>query len=80
MIPGVEVMKASPTFNEFTVSLPMDAGEVVGAMVEKGFAPGLPLGRFYPGMENFLLVAVTEKRTKHEIGMLAETLEAVLCQ
>lgn len=80
MIPGVEVMKASPTFNEFAVRLPMDAGEVVGAMVEKGFAPGLPLGRFYPGMENFLLVAVTEKRTKHEIGMLAETLEAVLCQ
>jgi len=79
-IPGVEVKKSSPTFNEFTIQLPMDAGEVVGAMVERGFAPGLPLGWFYPKMDNCLLVAVTEKRTKHEIGVFAETLEAVLCQ
>lgn len=79
-IPGVEVKKSSPTFNEFTIQLPMDAGEVVGAMVGRGFAPGLPLGWFYPEMDHCLLVAVTEKRTKHEIGVFAETLEAVLCQ
>jgi glycine dehydrogenase subunit 1 len=78
-IPGVSVMEASPVFNELTVRLPTDAGDAVGAMVERGFAPGLPLGRFYAGMENYLLVAVTEKRTKHEIGLLAETLECVLC-
>jgi len=29
-------------------------------------------------MENSLLVAVTEKRTKQQIGMLAEALESVL--
>ena len=79
-IPGVLVMESSPTFNEFTVKLPVDAGECVGKMIERGFAPGFPLGRYYPGMENYLLVAVTEKRTKYEIGQLAETLEAVLCQ
>jgi glycine dehydrogenase subunit 1 len=73
-------MEASPTFNEFTVRLPMDAGDVAGMMVERGIAPGLPLGRFYPGMEHYLLVAVTEKRTKYEIGTFAEALEAVLCQ
>ncbi len=79
-IPGVEVMSGSPTFNEFTVRLPMDAGECVGRMIERGFAAGFPLGRYYKGMENYLLVCVTEKRTKYEIGQLAETLEAVLCQ
>jgi glycine dehydrogenase subunit 1 len=47
-------------------------------MIEQGFAPGFPLGRYYPGMENYLLVAVTEKRTKYEIGSFAETLEHVL--
>jgi len=79
-IPYVKVMESSPTFNEFTVKLPIDAGECVGRMVELGFAAGFPLGRYYEGMENYLLVAVTEKRTKYEIGRLAEALEAVVCQ
>lgn len=79
-IPGVSVMSSSPTFNEFTVRLPIDAGECVGRMVDNGIAAGFPLGRYYPGMENYLLVAVTEKRTKYEIGLLADTLERVLWQ
>jgi glycine dehydrogenase subunit 1 len=79
-IPGVAVMESSPTFNEFTVRLPMDAAEAAGKMIEAGFAPGFPLGRYYPGMENYLLIAVTEKRTKYEIGAFAEALEHVLKQ
>lgn len=79
-IPGVKVMESSPTFNEFTVKLPVDAGECVGKMIDYGLAAGFPLGRYYPDMDNYLLIAVTEKRTKYEIGLLAETLEAVLCQ
>jgi glycine dehydrogenase subunit 1 len=78
-IPGVKVMESSPTFNEFTVKLPIDAGECAGRMIELGFAAGFPLGRYYKGLENYLLVAVTEKRTKYEIGQLVEAMEAVVC-
>jgi len=78
-IPGVKVMESSPTFNEFTVCLPINAGELAGMLVERGIAPGLPLGRFYKGMGPYLLVCVTEKRTKHEIGVFAEAVEEVLC-
>jgi glycine dehydrogenase subunit 1 len=74
-IPRVKVMESSPTFNEFTVRLPCDAAEAAGKMIELGFAPGFPLGRYYGGLENYLLVAVTEKRTKYEIGSFAEALE-----
>jgi glycine dehydrogenase subunit 1 len=77
-IPGVEVKKSAPTFNEFTVSLPADASGVVSRMIDRGFAAGFPLGRYYRGMDNYLLVAVTEKRTREEIGMFAEALEASL--
>jgi len=77
-IPGAEIMELLPIFNEFMVRLPIDAGDLAGMMVERGIAPGLPLGRFHPGMENYLLVAVTEKRTKYEIGTFAETLEQIL--
>ena len=77
-INGVQVKRSSPTFNEFTVFLPRRADEVVQRMIEKGFACGFPLGRFYKGMDNYLLIAVTEKRTKEEICRLADNLEAVL--
>lgn len=77
-IPGVNVKKSAPTFNEFTIELPCDAGAVVSRMIDRGFAAGFPLGRYYKGMENYLLVAVTEKRTREQIGMFAEALEGVL--
>jgi len=77
-VKGVTVKRSSPTFNEFTVLLPRHADEVVQRMIEKGFACGFPLGRFYQGMDNYLLIAVTEKRTKEEIARLADSLEAVL--
>ncbi len=77
-VKGVTVKRSSPTFNEFTVLLPGGADELVRRMIEKGFACGFPLGRFYQGMDNYLLIAVTEKRTKEEIVGLAESLEVLL--
>lgn len=78
-VPGVKVKRSSPTFNEFTLELPKNADEVVSQMINRGFASGFPLGRFYKGLDNYLLVAVTEKRTKEEILNFAKDLEAVLC-
>ncbi len=78
-IPGVVVKRTSPTFNEFTVLLPKNADDTVHKMIEKGFAAGFPLGRFYKGMDNYLLMAVTEKRTKEELLKFRDSLEAVLC-
>jgi len=78
-VPGVQVKRSSPTFNEFTILLPINADEVVNKMVDKGFAAGFPLGRFYKRMDNYLLISVTEKRTKEDIVKFAESLEAVLC-
>jgi len=58
--------------------LPKNAEEVVHKMIEKGFACGFPLGRFYKDMNNYLLVAVTEKRTKEDIVKFVGSLEAAL--
>jgi glycine dehydrogenase subunit 1 len=77
-IPGIERVGSSPFFNEFVVRLPCDAGEIAGRLLEKGFAAGIPLGKYYPGRENQLLVSVTEKRTCTEIDLLADHLEAAL--
>lgn len=78
-IPGVRPrFHAKWVFNEMVLDLPTEAAGAAAKLIEKGYAAGFPLSRYYQGMENSLLVAVTEKRTKQEIGMLAEELEAIL--
>lgn len=77
-IPGVIVRSTCATFNEFVIELPKDAAEITSKLVDKGFVPGFPLGRYYPELNNCLLVAVTEKRTKSEIDGLAAALEGLL--
>lgn len=78
-IPRVEVDTSFPVFNEFPIRLPGRADDIVNRMIGRGFIAGFPLGRFYRGLDNYLLVAVTEQRTREEISIFAETLEAVLC-
>jgi glycine dehydrogenase subunit 1 len=77
-IKGVEVKRNWPTFNEFIIKLPKDPDEVIGKLVNKGIAAGFPLGRYYKELANYMLIAVTEKRTKEEIDAFAEALEAAL--
>jgi glycine dehydrogenase subunit 1 len=77
-IEGVEVKRSWPTFNEFVIRIPKDPNEIIGKMIDKGIAAGFPLGRYYEGMQNYMLIAVTEKRTKQEIAIFADALEAAL--
>jgi glycine dehydrogenase subunit 1 len=77
-IRGVEPLFDRPFFNEFALKLPKDASDVISDLISEGMAVGFPAGRYYDGMENVLLVACTEKRTKKEIDILAAKLESVL--
>jgi glycine dehydrogenase subunit 1 len=62
------------TFKEFAVRVGRNARDVVKDALGQGIHPGYALGRDYPGMDDVLLVAVTERRTKEEIDRLAEVL------
>jgi glycine dehydrogenase subunit 1 len=77
-IPGVTLLKSAPTFNEFTVFLPKSASGVVTELLKSGIAAGVPLGDYYEGSENALVVTVTEKRSKKEIEKLADLLKTEL--
>jgi glycine dehydrogenase subunit 1 len=72
-----DLFSAQTTFNEFAVRVGRSGRDVVRAARERGVHPGYALGRDYPGLDDALLVAVTEKRTPDEIERLAEVLAEV---
>lgn len=61
---GFELRYDAPFFNEFVISTPCNAVELVKAIERKRILAGVPLEWFYPEREQELLVAVTEKRTR----------------
>jgi glycine dehydrogenase subunit 1 len=65
------------TFKEFAVRVGRPAREVVAAARKRGVHPGYALGRDYAGLDDAVLVAVTEKRTPEEIDRLADVLAEV---
>ena len=64
------------TFKEFAIRVGRPALDVVRDARAKGVHPGYPLGRDYEGMDDVLLVAVTERRSLDDIEDLAEVLGA----
>jgi glycine dehydrogenase subunit 1 len=64
------------TFKEFAIRVGRPAEEAIRAAREQGVHPGYALKRDYSGMEDGLLVCVTEKRTPADIDRLAEALAA----
>lgn len=71
---GVDIIFDGPVFNEFVVRLSKPVKEVNQKLLEKGIIGGYDLGLVYNGMENCMLVAVTELRTKEEIKLFAKEL------
>lgn len=73
--PRFERKFAAPAFKEFVVR---DKHRAVRTLLDDaaddGMLAGIPLGRWYPQLDDCFLVAVTEKRTRNEIDALAECL------
>ena len=68
---GLElVFPEQATFKEFAVRVGRNARDVIRDARELGVHPGYALGRDYEGMDDVLLVAVTEKRTPADIDRL----------
>ena len=75
---GVELLNDAPFGNEVALRLPMPAETLVDTLTSHGCVPGYPVGRYYPGMENVLLLACTELNSRRQIGFLAETVGGLL--
>jgi glycine dehydrogenase subunit 1 len=79
-VPGVELVNDA-FFNEFTLKLSQESRPVVRALADKRILAGVSLGRLYPdenGLENGLVVAVTETTTDEDVEALCAGLKEAL--
>jgi len=75
-IPGASPAVDGAFFKEFAVRLPADPVRVAERAAADGFLAGLPVGKLLPGagLDDALLVAVTEKRSREEIDAFADAI------
>jgi glycine dehydrogenase subunit 1 len=76
-IKGMEIL-SGPTFNEFTVMLPVAAEKFAKKMLAAGFAAGLPASLFYKDKTRHLILSATEKRSADEIDHFVAVVKKVL--
>lgn len=66
---GCEFPFSSPTFNEFVVKL-KGGREAYERLLKEKIVAGLPLGDYYPELDDCYLMCVTETRTKDDLDAL----------
>ncbi|WP_078413743.1 aminomethyl-transferring glycine dehydrogenase subunit GcvPA [Priestia abyssalis] len=71
---GFSLVFTGPFFNEMVVVFNHSVTEINDYLISKGIIGGYDLGRDYPELENHMLIAVTELRTKQEIDQLVKEL------
>ncbi len=79
-LPGVSILNTA-WFNEFTVILPDNGGEVMRKLAERGVLGGVSLQRLYPHapeLANAILVTATETTTDDDIAALVAALQGAL--
>ena len=73
-IPGYLASPGKTFFNEFVVHCPRPAAEVNEILLQYDILGGYDLSESYPGMENALLMAVTEMIGRSEIEFMIDIL------
>lgn len=77
-INGVEPLFEGSFFNEFTIKLSKPVSEINKQLLGDKIIGGYDLSKDYPSIENAMLIAVTEIKSKDEIDEFAVRLEGLL--
>jgi len=75
---GVESLGNKPIFNEFAIRFPVPIEKVIRHFHSRGIEPGLDLGRYYPALRDYLLVAVTETKNRAQLDRYAAIAKELL--
>jgi glycine dehydrogenase subunit 1 len=77
---GIEPLFDKPFFNEFAIKISdsCKTEEINRRLFEAGIIGGLDLSRFYPDIDNAMLMCVTETKTKEDIDNLVSAVSNIL--
>jgi glycine dehydrogenase subunit 1 len=73
-LPGFSLWSQAPFFNEFAVHCPSPVAEINEHLLDHDILGGYDLGQDFPGLENDMLIAVTEMNSREEIDLLVDVL------
>ncbi len=78
--PDISFATHAPMFREFALRLPIPASEAIDRLLDEGYLAGIALREGYEGtdLEETMLLAFTERRTKEEIDHFASALRKVV--
>ncbi len=79
-IPGISLPFTGATFNEFVIKVPREPASLLEALRNEGILGGVAIRQWYPQLENYLLVSVTEMNTDEEIATFSRKLGNALAQ
>jgi glycine dehydrogenase subunit 1 len=77
-VEGVELLFDTPVFREFAIKVDAPIDAVLDQLALDGINGGFSLKTDYPELGDALLIAITEKRSKAQIDLLAERLGAAI--
>jgi len=77
-IDNITIKNLTPTFNEFVIKLPKKASKIIEQMSKSDIYAGIDLGKTDKNLDEFLLVAVTERRTKKQMDKFVKVLKEAL--
>lgn len=79
-IPGAVRRFSAPFFHEAVIELPVAAEPVLARMAKESVLGGVPLGDYFDGLANCLLVCVTETKTAEDLDRWADALRRAVEQ
>jgi len=71
---GFKIKFDHPFFKEFVVQTPLPPQKIIETLLEKEILAGIALSQFKLGLDDCLLISVTEKRTKKQMDTFVEEL------
>lgn len=76
-LPNLQVFSKAPILNEFIMKFRQPIQKVFQHFHKYQIEPGLALGRYFPQLQNSLLIAVTEAKTKQQLDRYIEAAKSL---
>ncbi|MBI1871640.1 MAG: aminomethyl-transferring glycine dehydrogenase subunit GcvPA [Chlamydiae bacterium] len=73
-LPGFSLAFSEPFFNEFVLRVPIAPRDLIRKLEKRKIIPGLALTKFYPDLDDAILVCVTEMMSELKIKKFAQVL------